>query len=180
MRRTRASRRIGLLAETGILVAGALALSQWKIFALPSGGSVSLGGIPLLILAARRGAGVGCAAGCLTGMLLAALRPFVVHPVQFLLDYPLAYSCLGLAGLVSWRSPGRAAVATLLASGGKLACHVLAGVVFFSQPGLAWSTAMLGSLGYNLGHMLPETLLTTAAIAWMTTTHPALAARAPE
>ena len=27
-----------------------------------------------------------------------AIEPFVVNPAQFILDYPLAFACLGLAG----------------------------------------------------------------------------------
>ncbi len=151
-----------VLAESGMMLAVGLALAQLKLFQLPNGGSVSLGFWPVMILAARRGWRVGVTTGALLGLLSAVLKPFVVHPVQFVLDYPLAFASLGLAGSLAWATPARAASASLLANLARLACHVVAGAVFFvggNPAAVTWSGALWASLGYNLLHIGPETLM---------------------
>ncbi len=74
------------------------ALSFLRLFELPQGGSVTLELIPVFYIAYKRGAGSGIAAGLLSGTIQLILRPFVVHPVQLLLDYPLAMAGAGVAG----------------------------------------------------------------------------------
>lgn len=81
-------------------VAAALstALSFLRLFEMPQGGSVTLDVVPIFYVAFWRGAGVGLGAGALSGVIQLLLRPFVVHPVQVLLDYPVAMAACGLAG----------------------------------------------------------------------------------
>jgi len=166
--------RLRETAETGLLIALSLALSQFRLFELPAGGSLSLGGLPLLLLAARRGVKRGVSAGLLAGLLLTLRRPFIVHPVQFLLDYPLAHGALGLAGALRWKTPGKAATAVTFACSLRLLCHVTAGVVFFSDPASSLGAAIMTSSAYNLGHMVPETVVSAALAAWLAARHPEL------
>lgn len=86
-----------ILAEIIILVALAGALSLIR-YTLPQGGSINLGMVPILWLAFRRGPKIGIFAGAVFGVVDLAIEPFVVHPIQFILDYPLAFAALGLAG----------------------------------------------------------------------------------
>ena len=64
----------------------ALALSFLKIIKLPSGGSVSLGILPLMLIAARHGAKTSLVCGIVFGFLLVANGATIVHPMQFILD----------------------------------------------------------------------------------------------
>lgn len=153
-----------------MLIALSLALAQLRLFQLPSGGSVSLGSLPLLLLAARRGPLWGIIAGVLAGLLSAALHPFIVHPLQFLLDYPLAFASLGLAGLMQWHPPWKAIVGCVFAGIVRLHCHVIAGRIFFSAGIPTGTPAWTASYLYNLSHMFPETAV-CAAIAWLLATH---------
>ncbi len=156
-RRTPARTR--LVVEGGLVIALSVVLGLVTIWQMPQGGSVSLAMLPVLVYAFRRGLGPGLAAGALYGVTDALLKPFVVHPVQFLLDYPVAFGALGLAGVFSavWARnvrAGRAAHGTvvaiipgvLLAAIGRYAAHVLSGVVYFAayagdSPVLAYSLA---------------------------------------
>lgn len=81
-------------------VAAALstALSFLRLFEMPQGGSVTLDMLPIFYVAFWRGPSMGIGAGALSGVIQLLLRPFVVHPVQVLLDYPLAMAACGLAG----------------------------------------------------------------------------------
>ncbi|OIP30676.1 hypothetical protein AUK22_01835 [bacterium CG2_30_54_10] len=159
----------------------ALALAQIKLFQLPNGGSVSIGVFPIMVLGARRGPGSGVVVGMLLGLLSAALRPYVVHPLQFILDYPLAFGCLGLAGLWSWSSGVRAAAATFLANLFRLSCHVSAGVLaggtYFPDSRMTTPELAMASLLYNLGHMLPETVICAALAIILSKQQPALVSR---
>lgn len=170
------NRRLEVVAEGGVMLALGLALAQVRLFQLPSGGSVSLGVLPVLVLAGRRGWRVGVGVGALLGLASAALKPFVVHPVQFFLDYPLAYASLGLAGLLAWTTPGRAAAATLLASLARLVCHVVAGAIWFAGPALTWQGALWAGFAYNILHIGPEALICAGIVAMLAADHPALVA----
>ncbi len=164
------SPRLRALTECGVLIALSLAFAQLRLFQLPSGGSVSIGSLPLLLLAARRGPLWGMAAGAVAGLLSAALHPFIVHPVQFLLDYPLAFGGLGLAGMLRWNPPWKAIAGCVLAGIVRLHCHVIAGSIFFSAGLPVGTSAWTASYLYNLSHMVPETAI-CAAIAWLLATH---------
>jgi thiamine transporter len=151
--------RTRLVVEGGLVIALSVVLSFVTIWQMPQGGSVSLAMLPVLVYAFRRGLVPGLMAGALYGVIDALLKPYVVHPVQFLLDYPVAFGALGLAGIFSalWVSEvrsGRAgrgvAIAlvpgVLLAALGRYVAHVASGVVYFAEyagdsPVLAYSLA---------------------------------------
>lgn len=157
--------RIRQTSECGILIAVAMALSFVKIIQLPSGGSVSLGALPILLIASRRGFKVGAVSGLCLSLLLLMNGAFVIHPLQFLLDYPLAYASLGVAGIIKWDTPLKAATATTVANLIRLQFHVVAGAVFFSDAEENLSKALAYSYAYNCGHLIPETII-CAAIMW--------------
>ncbi len=170
-------RKLNVVTECGMLLAAALALSNIKLFQMPSGGSVSLGVLPLLLLSARHGLFIGCASGAMLGLLMLTTRPFIVHPVQFVLDYPLAYAAIGLSGMVSWQTPAKAATATTLANVIRLLLHVVAGAVFFVTGKDTFVQALTASCLYNLGHMLPETAICAILVSYIARNHQALCAR---
>ena len=78
-----------VLTEAALAVALSFVLGFVVLFKMPYGGSVSLEMIPLILLALRQGWKVGVVAGAVYGLLDLAIDPYVVHPVQFILDYPL-------------------------------------------------------------------------------------------
>lgn len=159
-------KKLQVVTECGMLLAMALALSNFKIFQMPSGGSVSLGALPVFILAARHGIKTGLLCGAMLGLLLLTSKPFIVHPMQFLLDYPLAYASLGIAGIIEWESPAKAATATTVANIIRLHFHVVAGAVFFVTADSSVWKSLAASYAYNAAHMVPETII-CAAISWL-------------
>ena len=115
---------------TALMIAATLVLEQLRIFHMPQGGSVTLGGmVPLILLAYLEGPVVGAVGGCLYGFLNMMQDPFILHPVQVLFDYPLPYMCMGLAGLL----PAHRIASTALAFVARFACHFISGVVFFAS-----------------------------------------------
>ena len=82
-----------------------------------------------------------------------------------MLDYPLAYASVGIAGLIKWNTGLKAATATTVANLIRLQFHVVAGAVFFSEAKENFSEALAFSYAYNCGHLIPETII-CAAIVW--------------
>jgi len=154
--------RTRILVEIALTVALCAVLNYVKVWQMPQGGSVSLDMLPLFVLALRRGPAVGVVAGVLFGVIDAALEPVIVHPVQFLLDYPIAFGAVGLAGLFasSWQTSARSGrigrgigvalvPAVLLGSAARYAAHVTSGVVFFGEYAPEGQPVILYSAIYN-------------------------------
>ena len=54
--------------------------------------------VPIIWLALRRGPKVGITTGVIYGIIQFIILPYAIDPIQVLLDYPLAFGVLGLAG----------------------------------------------------------------------------------
>jgi thiamine transporter len=150
-------------AEIGLTVALATVLGMFTLWQMPQGGSVSFVMLPLFVLALLRGPWAGIAAGALYGVVDLLLKPYIFHPVQVLLDYPVAYAACGLAGVLAGLWAARAAekrfaaglwqaVLPGIALGalGRYAAHVISGLVFFaSYAEEAGKAPLIYSLSYN-------------------------------
>jgi thiamine transporter len=142
-----------IVAEVVVSVALAYALNMIVMFRMPQGGSVTaVSMVPLLWLALRRGVRVGVIGGIVFGIVDMFPQPFVVHPVQFLLDYPLAFGALGLAGF--FQTHPIAGVFSGIA--GRFACHFIAGVVFFGMYAPEGMNPIVYSAIYNGSYLIVE------------------------
>ena len=152
-----------VLTEAAIAVALSFVLGFFVLFKMPFGGSVSLEMIPLILLSLRQGWKVGVIAGAAYGLLDLAIDPFVVHPLQLLLDYPLAFGVLGLAGLFKptvWGAVLGATVAVLA----RFFCHFLSGVVFFASYAPDGWNPFLYSAAYNAAYLAPSLLIAIVVV----------------
>lgn len=148
-----------LLTEAASAVALSVLLGNLRLLELPNGGSIALATLPLLALALSRGVQLGVLAGLCAGVAHALAGGVVVHPIQLLLDYPVAYAALGLAGISSGRGTHRGALVPgiLLAMSLHLAAMVVSGVVFFAP--VAGDAALPYALAYNAATVAPETAI---------------------
>ncbi len=167
------------LVEAALSVALAAVLHFVRIWQMPAGGTVSLEMLPIIVVAVRRGPLVGIAAGALFGVVDLFLEPYVVYWAQFLLDYPIAFGALGLAGvvrpmlLVSRRRAGAQAVTlaagaailgTLIGGSARFLAHFLSGILFFAANAPKGQPVAVYSAVYNASYLLPS-LIACAAIA---------------
>ena len=77
----------------------AFVLSYMKIFSMPLGGSLTLlSMLPVCLYAGWYGPRYGLLAAFAYGLLQMIQGVWVVHPIQFILDYLLAFTVLGLSG----------------------------------------------------------------------------------
>ncbi len=152
-----------VLTEAALAIALAFVLGLIKLFEMPFGGSVSLEMVPLILLALRQGPIVGITAGAAYGLLNLLTGAYVVHPVQFVLDYPLAFAASGLAGFFSPTVRG-AVAGTLAAVLGRFVCHFVSGVVFFAANAYGgWSPAAYSAV-YNAFYLVPILLIALAVV----------------
>ena len=147
-----------VLTEAALAVALAFVLGFVVLFKMPYGGSISLEMIPLILLALRQGWKVGVVAGAAFGLLYLAIDFFVVHPVQFILDYPLAFGALGLAGLFKPTVRGAVLGATVAVLA-RFVCHFLSGVVFFASVAPEGWNPYLYSAAYNAAYLAPSLVI---------------------
>ena len=145
------------LAYAALSIALAFVLSYVKLFRMPNSGSVTLASmLPLMLFSAAYGVGPGLLAGAAYGLLQYVQGGWVVHPIQFLLDYPLAFALIGLAGVYKllpkdW-SKWSLYACMVLGALGRCISATLAGILY-------WETAPWASLVYNGAYLLPDTLI---------------------
>ena len=91
------------IAMAGICTALSFVLSYVKFEAAwIQGGSITLiSFFPICLFSYVYGMKKGLIVGFICGLLQAIQDPFIVHPAQFLLDYPIAFSMIALSGLLT-------------------------------------------------------------------------------
>ena len=142
-----------ILSEIVVFVSLATILSYIKIFSLPQGGSVTLASmVPILWLALRRGKKVGFFSAASYGIVQFAIDPYFFHPVQVLLNYPIAFGLLGLAGLFQKRFY----IGVILGIGGRFIAHFFSGIIFFASYAPKEMSPVVYSAIYNGGYLAVE------------------------
>ena len=154
------------LTEGAIFVAAAQVLSYLKLFELPQGGSITLSMLPIFVYCVRWGFGPGMLASFVFSLLQLMLDGAYAWGWQsMLLDYLLAFTPLGLAGIFKGKAwgifPG-----TLIGCLGRFIVHHISGVTIYriieptAVPGFGtFDNAHLYSLVYNGSYMIPNMLL---------------------
>ncbi|RXI98054.1 energy-coupled thiamine transporter ThiT [Anaerobacillus alkaliphilus] len=169
------------LTEIAMMAALALVLDLISIKGFWGyGGSVSLAMIPILLMAFRR----GLSAGLLTGFIVGAIQMFTgyfVHPVQVFLDYTIAYTVVGFAGVFSithltTRTKRTIAIiaGVFLASFLRFITHFISGVVWFGIYAPENMNVVLYSIIYNASYMIPVFLLSTVVFILLSNAAPRL------
>ena len=139
-----------------------------KLPSLPNGGSVTLFTMLIVSLVGYwYGPATGLLAAVVYGILQFIIGPYVVHPAQVLLDYPLAFGALGLSGFFHKKKHGLI-LGYLTGVCGRFAFHMVSGLIFYttyvdSLQGNA--AAVWASTVYNLSYILPEAILTLVLLA---------------
>ena len=152
----KAEYRTQILAEIAIFTALSTALSLITFVVFPQGGSVTAGSmVPMVWLALRRGPKIGIFAGVVYGLVQLAILPQIYYPLQILLDYPLAFGCLGFAGFFKKYALAGVIVAVI----GRFVMHLISGAVFFAEFAPAEMDPWVYSAIYNGSYMLPELVI---------------------
>lgn len=165
--------RIRALCEGALFVALAQILSFFKLFPdMVNGGAITFAMFPICLYALRWGVGRGLLAGFVLGLLQLLMDSAYAWGWQsMILDYLLAFTPLGLAGLFRGKQwgifPGIA-----VGCAGRFLIHYISGVTIYRitvpTEVLGFGTfddAQLYSLVYNGAYMLPCMVLALAVAA---------------
>lgn len=152
--------KVKRLAYSGVALAIAMALSQVKFFALPQGGDVTLFSMLFIVIIGYFfGVRQGILVGIVYGLLKLAFGGWVAHPVQLLLDYPLAFGALGLSGLFAGSENGLIK-GVIVGVTGRFLLHFISGVVFFASYAPEGWNPVIYSLWYNFSYTGVEAAVT--------------------
>ena len=151
-----------MLSLGAICMALSSVLSLIKLFSFPQGGSITPASmLPMILFAYLYGAGPGLTLGVIYGILQYILGPYFVSVPQVLLDYPVAFAVIGLAGCFNQMKDERVglAVGTVVGCVARYIAAVASGVIFFAEYAPAGMNPMVYSLGYNATYMAPECII---------------------
>lgn len=149
-----------MLANASLCIALAFILSYVKLYEMPQGGSVTLASmLPIFMFAYAYGVGPGLAVGFAYGLLQFVQGGWFVHPIQFLLDYPLAFAMLGFAGIAR-KLPDRWGMVPGIALGAfmRFLCAFITGVFFWGE-GAGDQNVLVYSAVYNGTYLIPEVII---------------------
>ena len=150
-----------MMAMGAVCIALSSVLSMIKIWKMPQGGSITAASmLPLMLFSYVYGMGPGCLVGALYGVLQFIIEPYFLSLPQMLLDYPIAFGMMGLAGLFSKMDNENLGltVGVVLASVGRFVAAVLSGVIFFAECA-GDQNPWVYSIVYNGSYMLPECII---------------------
>lgn len=151
------------LAYAAMCIAIAFVLSCIKLFRMPQGGSVTPAAmLPLILFSLACGPVQGMVVGCAFGLLQMVEDFYVIHPIQVLVDYPMAFAALSL-GCLAMLLPKRfermrLPLAVLLGYFGRYAMAVISGAMFFAEYA-GEQNAWIYSLGYNISYLGVEAVI---------------------
>ena len=152
------------MVSSAILVALAIALNQVVLFRMPQGGSVTaFSMLPIVVCAIFYGLRRGLMAGMCVGLIDLIFNPYVIHPIQMILDYPLAFGALAFSSLLFSKKFG-IIPAYIFGVFCRYLCAVLSGIVFFGQYAPEGFNAITWSLWYNITYLGVEAVLTVAVL----------------
>lgn len=169
------------LNDTRSIVYGAVAmalafvLSYARLFKLPNGGSITFASLlPLMIYCCMFGTRRGLIVCSLYGVLQALQDPYIIHPMQFLLDYPLAFGLVGVSGIFMEKGVFKEKKILAFLLGGVVAvllryiCHVCSGTFAFAEY-TDVKAALAYSLGYNATYVFADMAISLVAGSFLFT-----------
>jgi len=155
------------MTYAGLAMSVAFLLSFLTLFTMPGGmgGSVTpMSMFFVTLIGFMFGPVVGVVSAVAYGLLQLVQRATVVHPIQLLLDYPMAFGALGLSGFF-WKMKHGLYIGFVVAVIGRWVMHTVSGVVFFGQFAFdAWHPLPFAMV-YNGTYIFPEMVITLIILA---------------
>ncbi len=154
------------LCEGAVMVAIAQILSYIKLWEMPWGGSIVLAMVPIILFSVRWGLGSGLLAGFVFGVLQFMFDGgFAIGWQSIVGDYLLAFTVLGLAGLMKGKKLG-VFWGTLIGGFARFLVHYVVGATIWAayMPdtffGMTMTSPWIYSLLYNIAYMGPNIIIT--------------------
>lgn len=164
------------LAESALMLALAIILSELPVISLPFGGSVTLfSQVPVILISYR----YGVKWGLTTGLALSLIQlifgienfSYVSGITAFLIlalcDYLIAFTALGLGGMFKNKIKNDVLAISL---GGvvvtviRFICHFISGATIWGGYAQKGQSVLEYSFAYNISYMLPELVITVIGL----------------
>ncbi len=152
-------KKLNKFAMSALLVALAYVLSFVKILHLPFGGSITLFSMLFISLPAYFfGISYGFMASVTYSLLQLVVDPYIVHPLQLIMDYTVAFSCFGVVGFFRHQKNG-------LQVGFVVACIIrfvsssISGYVFFKEYAPESWNPLVYTVVYNGSYIFIECVM---------------------
>ncbi len=173
------SKKVMWLCESAIMLAVATVLSMVPLINMPFGGSVTAASmVPIILIANRYGVGMGFVTGFVYSLIqlllgannLSYATSSAAAVAIIVLDYLLAFSTLGIAGVFKNKIKSQSSAMVL---GAVIVCviryimHVISGCTVWAGVSIPTEEGLLYSLVYNAAYMVPETIVTLAAVWYL-------------
>ncbi|MCL2569306.1 MAG: energy-coupled thiamine transporter ThiT [Oscillospiraceae bacterium] len=163
--------RLRALCEAAIFVAIAIVLHQLRFRLMPQGGSVSFILVPLVIYSIRWGLAMGLLSSFAFGIIRTIMAGGFAWGWQaVVLDFFVANTVIGLAGLFYRRAGSAPMLAAFVAGLAQYAIHWLAGALIFAEwmpeefMGMPMGNPWIYSLLYNATYMVPNIILAVITV----------------
>ena len=154
-----------MLTIAALCVALAFVLNQISVYRMPMGGSVTPFSMLFIVLAGYwLGPVYGILSGVALGLLDTVTGAYIVHPMQYLLDYILGFGALGLSGFFR-KMPHGLVVGYVVGVMGRFVMVFLSGFLFFYMFAPEGQHPALFSALYNITYIGPEMIATLIIIA---------------
>ena len=169
LRQRKADKKAQLTTKQLVFSAAAIAISivcsMIKLFEMPMGGSVTLLSMLFVVLIAYwYGSYVGIMTAVAYGLVQFVMEPIFYTLPQMLLDYPLAFGALGLAGFFGKKKWGLQ-IGYLVGVAGRFVFSTLSGVIFFASYAPEGMNPWVYSILYQGSYLLPEAIITLILIS---------------
>lgn len=163
--------KLRALSESALMIALATALGFIKIIDMPYGGAVTIASmLPLALISYRHGLKTGLFAAAVYGgiqqilglAMLSWATSWQSVVAIVLLDYIVAFTVIGLAGVFRKGVKNQTAAITLgcfTVSLLRYFCHVISGATVWAGLSIPTQAALAFSFAYNATYMLPETII---------------------
>lgn len=154
------------ITRIAILSALSVTLSYIRIYQLPQGGNISLGMIPILFAYVYLDKPAAILTAIISGILQYLPDPFFLNPLQWLLDYPLAWGALALPVILPNRiSKNLKTLAGGIIGGiGRFAFHFLSGMLYFAMLAPEETNPFIYVVTYILSHLIPSVAITIIVV----------------
>lgn len=157
-----------MLCMAALSIALSFVLSCLRLFRMPTHGSVTPGSmLPIMLFSLVYGVGPGMLTGLAYGILQYIQDPSFLNVWQFLLDYLIAFSALGLAGIGKGKKHEWMYISIPIAVLGRAISAILAGIMWANEyidyglkiGDMEFSSPVLYSMVYNGVYLIPETVI---------------------
>lgn len=180
------NRTVLIIVEIAVLSSLSLVLDYLANFTTGSlfisGGSISIAMVPIMLIGFRRGIIAGIASGFIVGAIQVIYGGHILEFFQYVFDYPLAYTVVGLAGVFIYLNKKKISGPTIIlgsifAGLLRYLSHILAGIIFWSEyvptefmflnNRMTGFNAYTWSIFYNGLYMIPSIIVSSIVLYFL-------------